>query len=465
MISKTKLLYVDDEEAARFFFREGLINETLEIETASDGKEALKKLKTFCADIVVTDVRMPNMDGLLLLTEIKIRYPNIFVVIATGYGTIEDAVKAMKAGAYDYILKPFDFDTIRRVIDKITTHKSILEEKLFFGNERIKKYRFENIIGQDAKMFAIFQKIIDVADTNATVLINGESGTGKELIAEALHHGSSRRSETLIQVNCAAFTEALINSELFGHEKGAFTGAVMQKKGVFELASKGTIFLDEIGDIPIPTQISLLRVLESGSFRRVGGTSTVKVDTRVICATNKDLSHAIKEKVFREDLFYRINVVSIHMPPLRERKGDIPLLANYFLKRYSAETKKNILGISRAAMNVLYRYNWPGNVRELKNTFENAVIFCKGREIIPADLPEELRSTSHTKVFDLRLSSGSLPLAEATIISKVVEGTSWNLKRAAKELDIARGTLYSKMKKYGIKKSHKILAAIEENVP
>ncbi len=239
MKPKTKLLFVDDEEAVRFFFREGLINEALEIETASDGKEALKKLKTFRADIVVTDARMPNMDGLLLLEEIKMRYPDIFVVMVTGHGTIEDAVKAMKAGAYDYILKPFNFDIIRRVIEKITGHKSILQKRLFLGNERRKRYRFKNLIGQDAKMFAIFQKVIDVADTNATVLIIGESGTGKELIAEAIHFGSSRRSEALIKVNCAAFTETLINSELFGHEKGAFTGATAQKKGILSLLTKG----------------------------------------------------------------------------------------------------------------------------------------------------------------------------------------------------------------------------------
>ena len=299
-------------------------------------------------------------------------------------------------------------------------------------------------------MFHVFQKIIDVAETNATVLINGETGTGKELIADSIHFGSPRRSQPLIKVNCAALTETLINSELFGHEKGAFTGATAQKKGHFELADKGTIFLDEIGDIPIPTQISLLRVLESGTFQRVGGTRTLKVDTRVICATNKDLFSAVKEKLFREDLFYRINVVPIHMPPLRERKSDIPLLANQLLKKYCTETKKNIHRISRAAMNILIRYNWPGNVRELANIIENAVIFCKGRELIPANLPEEMRKTTQKKGFTLVLSSRSLPLAEATMIHKVLEETSWNLKQAAKELDIARGTLYSKMKKYGI---------------
>ncbi|MDL2122063.1 MAG: sigma-54 dependent transcriptional regulator [Deltaproteobacteria bacterium] len=453
MSSTTKLLFVDDEGPIRRLFRRVMgQDESVLLETASDGKEALKKLKTFHADIVITDMKMPKMGGLALLEEIRIRYTDIFVVILTAYGSIEDAVKVMKAGAYDYILKPFDFDVIRMVIEKITGQKRILEKNIFSGKERRKGYRFENIIGQDPKMFEIFQKIMDVADTNATVLITGESGTGKELIDDAIHFRSPRRNAPLIKVNCAALTETLINSELFGHEKGAFTGATAQKRGHFELADRGTIFLDEIGDIPLPTQISLLRVLESKTFQRVGGTITLKVDTRVICATNKDLSDAVKEKLFREDLFYRINVVPIHMPPLRERKSDILLLANYFLRKYCTETKKNILGISRAVTNILYRYDWPGNVRELTNIIENAVIFCKGRELIPANLPEELRKTTQKKGFTLVLSSRSLPVAEATMIHKVLEETNWNLKQAAKDLDVARGTLYSKMKKYGIEK-------------
>jgi len=453
MSSTTRLLFVDDEGPIRRLFRSVMgQDERVLLETASDGKEALKKLKTFPADIVITDMKMPKMGGLALLEEIRIRYPDIFVVILTAYGSIEDAVKAMKAEAYDYILKPFDFDTIRRMIDKITDHKKILQKSIFLGKERRKKYRFENIIGQNPKIFHVFQKIMDVAETDVTVLINGETGTGKELITNSIHFGSPRRFQPLIKVNCAALTETLINSELFGHEKGAFTGATAQKRGHFELADRGTIFLDEIGDIPIPTQISLLRVLESKTFQRVGGTTTLKVDTRVICATNKDLSHAIKEKLFREDLFYRINVAPIHIPPLRERKSDIPLLANHFLRKYCTETKKNIHRISRAAINILIRYNWPGNVREMSNTIENAVIFCKGRELIPANLPEELRKTTRKKGFTLVLSSRSLPLAEATMIHKVLEETNWNLKQAAKELDIARGTLYSKIKKYGIKR-------------
>jgi two-component system NtrC family response regulator/two-component system response regulator HydG len=338
------------------------------------------------------------------------------------------------------------------VIKKITGQKRILEKSIFLEKEHRKGYRFENIIGQDPKMFEIFQKIMDVADTNATVLITGESGTGKELIADAIHFRGPRRSEPLIRVNCAALTETLINSELFGHEKGAFTGATAQKRGHFELADRGTIFLDEIGDIPLPTQISLLRILESKTFQRVGGTRTLKVDTRVICATNKDLSHAVKEKFFREDLFYRINVVPIHMPPLRERKSDILLLANHFLKKYCAETKKKIPRISRAAMKILIRYDWPGNIRELANIIENAVIFCKRKEITPANLPEELRKTTQKKGFTLDLSSRSLPLAETTMIQKILEETNWNLKQATELLSIARGTLYSKIKKYGIKR-------------
>ncbi|MBW1705376.1 MAG: sigma-54-dependent Fis family transcriptional regulator [Deltaproteobacteria bacterium] len=442
MTSKTKILFVDDEESIRRLFCKAMMNEALLIETASDGKKALEKLKTFPAEIVITDVKMPKMDGLALLEEVRIRYPDIFVVIVTGYGTIEDAVNAMKAGAYDYILKPFDFDAIRMVLEKIIGHKGILRENYFFGRNRRKTHRFENIIGQDPEMFEIFRKIMDIANTSATVLITGETGTGKELVAEAIHFKSPRKDGPLVRVNCAALTATLINSELFGHEKGAFTGALAQKKGHFELADGGTIFLDEIGDIPIPTQISLLRVLELGTFQRVGSTNTLKVDTRVVCATNQDLSGAVKEKLFREDLFYRIDVVSLHIPPLRDRRSDIPLLANHFLKRCCTKTRKNIHRISRAAMNILIRYDWPGNVRELSNVIERTVIFCKGKEIVPANLPEILWETFQEKTFALTLSSSSLPNAEATLIREVLAETDWNLKQASEMLDVARGTLW-----------------------
>jgi len=447
-----RILFVDDDEAVRQMFQDRLAEEPFLLTTASSGQEALEKLETFPADVVITDFRMPGMDGLVLLEEIRMHYPDIFVVVVTGHGTIQDAVKAMKDGAYDYILKPFDFDTIRGVIEKISGHKRILDNGFFGSRAPGKEYRFNKIIGQDPKMFVIFQKIMDVAKTNATVLITGESGTGKELLAEAIHHQSARREGPLVKVNCAALTETLINSELFGHEKGAFTGAIAQKKGYFEMADGGTIFLDEIGDIPITTQISLLRILESGSFQRVGGTHPLKFDARFIFATNQDLTHAVKEKLFREDLYYRINVVSIQVPPLRERKSDIPLLANYYLKRYSNETGKKILAISRAAMNILYRYDWPGNVRELSNVLENAVIFCKGREITPQNLPQEFRGDSLPRPWTLTLPSRSLDVLESSLLTRVLEATKWNLKQAARELEIPRGTLYSKMRKHGIQR-------------
>jgi len=452
MALKIKLLFVDDEESIRRLFREAVTTDEIVVETASDGEEALQKIKTSTPDVVVTDVRMPRMDGLTLLNEIKTRFPDIFVVVVTAHGTIEDAVSAIKEGAYDYILKPFDFEMIMMLIEKIKGHRRILADNFFQGKKRRTGYRFENIIGQAPNMFRIFQKVVDVAKADATVLINGESGTGKELIAEAIHYNSPRKDGPLIKVNCAAFTETLINSELFGHEKAAFTGAVTQKKGHFELADTGTVFLDEIGDIPISTQVSLLRVLELGTFQRVGGTNTIKVNARFVCATNKNLSEAIRDKRFREDLFYRINVVPLEIPPLRERKSDIPLLANYYLRKYSDEINKKIKGISKGAMEILMKYDWPGNVRELANVINNVVIFCKDRAITPANLPKELWNSSRMDDFSLRLSSTSLPIAEASLIRKVLEETNWNLKQAATKLGIARGTLYGKMKKYGIEK-------------
>ena len=444
MSAKIRILFVDDEEPIRSLFCKAMEKSPVLVQTACDGEEALGKLESFPADIVITDVVMPKMDGHSLLKQIKLQYPSIFVIVITGKGSVEDAVESMKTGAYDYVMKPFDFNRIQNLIEKIAGHKKLLQNNFLPGEV--------NIVGQDPKMFEIFRRINQVAKTDATVLIVGETGTGKELIAEAIHHRSPRRKGPLAKVNCAALTETIINSELFGHEKGAFTGAVTQKKGHFENADGGTIFLDEIGDIPLWTQISLLRILETGTFQRVGGTKTLEVNTRFICATNKDLSKAVSEKVFREDLYYRINVVSIQVPPLRERKSDIPLLANHFLKKYSSATGKDLYAISKAAMELLIRYNWPGNVRELTNVIENAVIFSNGREITSDVLPKEMIEAPQSKEFTLTLPSKSLPLAESTLIRKVLEETSWNLKQAAKDLNIARGTLYSKMKKYGIER-------------
>jgi len=451
MSAQTRILFVDDEEETRRLFYETMANEALLIETVPNGREALKKLKTFSADIVITDVVMAVMDGLTLLEEVRMQYPEIPVLMVLDQDSREEEAKFVSAGANDFIYKPFDFDAITSLIEKTTSRRKILKNK-YKGKERRRGYRFENIIGQDPKMFRIFEEIVDVADTHATVLINGETGTGKELIADAIHFKSARKGGPFIKMNCGAFTETLINSELFGHEKGAFTGAITQKKGYFELAEAGSIFLDEIGTIPNSTQVSLLRVLESGAFQRVGGTRPMKVDTRVICATNMDLSSAVEQKLFRQDLFYRINVVSIDIPPLRERKSDIPLLANHFLKKYSAGAKKTIRRFSNAAMEMLIRHDWPGNVRELTNVVERAVIYCKGREITPDNLRKDIRKPFQAEQFTLTLSSMSLHEAESVLIRKALEETKWSIRRAAKLLCIARGTLYSKMKRYNIEK-------------
>jgi DNA-binding NtrC family response regulator len=448
------ILFVDDEKAYQKAFVRAMRKEMqFNLITASRGIEALQLLQTTPTDVVLTDIKMPEMDGWTLLKKIREHYPDIFVIAITGYGSIEDAVRAMKLGAYDYLQKPFDFDLIKMLLEKIVEHRRLIKACVVPREDQRKRYRFENIIGQDRKMFKIYEMINTVAKTSASVLITGESGTGKELIAEAIHYRSNRRNKPFHQVNCAALTESIINSELFGHEKGAFTGADSQKIGLFEKAHEGTLFLDEIGDIPLQTQVSLLRVLETGTFQRVGGTRTIKVNTRILCATNQDLSGSIQDKRFREDLFYRINVVSIDVPPLRERSLDIPLLALYFVEKYSQENAMNIKGISKSALKILSQYHWPGNVRELGNVINHALIFCKTGNIQPTNLPDNIKQASQNKQFRLTLTSPSLPLAEATLIKKVLNENHWNLKQAALELEIARGTLYSKIKKYKFEKT------------
>ncbi len=446
----TRLLYVDDESAyRRIFCRELGDDKRFTIETAESGAAALSKLEDFHADIVLSDLSMPGMDGIALLQEIRERYPEIFVLILTGVNSANEAVRAMKAGAYDYILKPFDINLLLMQLDKILKHRQLLQE----GDDgRGEGAHFEKIIGQDPAMFELFERIRRIAPTNATALIRGESGTGKELIAAAIHARSGRCDQIFVPVNCAALTENLINSALFGHEKGAFTGASSRKIGFFECADGGTIFLDEIGDIPITTQIALLRVLELGTFQRVGGTETIQVDTRIICATNKDLETEMRAKTFREDLFYRLNVVTLNSPPLRERPTDIARLANHFLRKFSKLNYKTIDNIAKPALERLNLYRWPGNVRELANAIEQAVIFCNGKQLEAAHLPEEIRTATAKHDFSLHLHSSSLPEIEAAVIRQVLEEKQWNLSQAAEALGIARGTLYSKIKNFGLEK-------------
>lgn len=453
MSATTRILFVDDEPAYCRIFRTRIgVDPKFQIETANSGDEALTRLHTFPADIVFADMNMPLMDGIELLTEIKNRYPQIFVIMLTGDDATSQVVKAMKAGAYDYLLKPMDLEMVKRSIQTILDHKAAVQSGRSERCSQGENFCFENIIGQDRKMFEIYEQINQVAQSMATVLITGESGTGKELIAAAIHAKSPRKNKPFIQINCAALAEGLISSELFGHEKGAFTGAITRKKGFFEQATGGTLFLDEIGDISPTTQVSLLRILELGTFQRVGGSETIKADVRLICATNRDLAAAAREKLFREDLYYRLNVVSLQAPPLRDRKSDIPLLANYFLERFSTINNKQIEGISRDAMELLCAYDWPGNCRELANIIEHAVVFCRESSLTRELLPAQFKTTEPSVVPVNNITTPTLAEAEHALIKKALEASNWNLKMAAEALDIARGTLYSKIEKYHLHK-------------
>lgn len=452
MTSPIRILFVDDEPAYHRIFRNRVgADPRCSISTAASGQEALEHLSRQPADIVFADLKMPMMDGIELVTRIRQDYPDTFVLILTGDDSTAQVVKAMKAGAYDYLLKPLDFGMIFHAIETIISHRSAMASGTACLNDGT--VCFESLIGQDRKMYEIYEKITQVAQTSATVLITGESGTGKELIASAIHTKSARRDKPFIQVNYAALTEGLVGSELFGHEKGAFTGAITRKKGFFEQASGGTLFLDEIGDISPTTQVALLRIMELGSFQRVGGSDTITADVRLICATNRDLMQAVRDKLFREDLYYRLNVVSLHAPPLRERKSDIPLLARHFLKRFCSINRKQVDDIAPDTLERLCSYHWPGNCRELANVIEHAVVFCKGSlldsSLLPSQISKPAAGTTETAP-DLQVA----PLAqmERQLITKALQDSNWNLKKAAELLDIARGTLYGKMEKYGITK-------------
>jgi DNA-binding NtrC family response regulator len=452
MSDDLKILIVSKDPNMRETLRDLLESKGFHVHTARDGVEALRCFDQTAFDLVFTELLMPRMGGRELLNRLEERFPEVFVVLLTGSGPRELTIKETNRGAFDYILKPPDHKRLFALISRVAEHKRFLRKNIYAHEERRKTYRFENIIGKTAQMLDIFHKIQDVACANIPVLVTGESGTGKELVADAIHYTSPRKAGPYIKLNCATLSDGLIDSELFGHEKGAFTTAIAQKTGRFELADGGTLFLDQIAEMPLQMQAKLLRVLDNGNFERMGGTKTLHSDVRIICATNKNIHQEVREKRFPEDLFYRIHAASIHLPPLRERKGDILLLANYFAYMYSKKNNKDIKGLSEKSYKILMAYNWPGNVRELSNVIEQAVVFCKEREITPDYLPEDIKKNSQPKKFALPISSKSLPLAESTLIHRALEETNWNLKQAAKELDIARGTLYSKMKKYGIER-------------
>ena len=444
------LLIADDEKNIRSGLELAFEDEGYTVVTAADGKEAWEKLQKNAIDLVITDLRMPEMDGYELLKRISAAYPTLPVIVLTGHGTIETAVETMRDGAVDFFTKPVDIDKLSLVVKKTISASSLAEQnrKLAEEIEKLRKQQgYGKIIGKSGKIAALMQTVSQVAPTRATVLITGESGTGKELVADAIQSLSTRSDKPFIKVHCASLSQSLLEDELFGHEKGAFTGAVAQKKGRFELADTGTLFLDEIGEIDAATQVKLLRVLQERQFERVGGEKTLTVDVRVICATNRDLKKEVELGNFREDLYYRLNVVHVEVPPLRERKEDIELLSASFLSTFNREDGRKIEGFTPAARKAMFSYSWPGNVRELRNTVEAAVVLSRSNVIDIDDLPPQLRETSGESTI-----SFSLPItmeeAEKGLILETISFCKGNKTKAADLLGIGRKTLHRKLAQY-----------------
>lgn len=450
---KPRILIVEDEDKMRRILELILSPDGYQIDLAQDGAKALSLLERFTYDLVITDLKMPVVDGMEVLKAVNKLSVDVPVVVITAYGSVGSAVEAMKGGAFDYITKPFEKEEIRIVASKAIAYGMLRKENMYLREEIGKRYPFDEFIGNSQKMREVYAQVGQVAATNSTVLITGESGTGKELLARSIHHGSPRSSGPFIPINCASIPDTLLESELFGFEKGAFTGAEKTKPGKLELAHRGSLFLDEIGEMSPHLQAKLLRALQERSFERLGGTKTVEVDIRLIVATNKNLGDLVGKGKFREDLFYRLNVFPINIPPLRERAEDIPLLALHFLDRYSAEMNKNIKGISREAMDILLSYTWQGNVRELQNVVERAVILCREGEIAPKEInlchSEEINILQKLKML-IPPSGISLDEIEKNLIIAALELTGYNQIKATHLLHITRNTLRYRMDKYSI---------------
>jgi two-component system response regulator PilR (NtrC family) len=449
--SRGNILVVDDERNMREVLEIFLKNEGYSVTTAENGRAAIQALQKDIFALVITDLKMPKISGLDLLKSIKEISPDTVVVIITAFGTAESAVEAMKLGAFDYIQKPFKMDDISLVVNN-ALEKQRLREEVSILREQVRGLSLENIIGQSPAMLELFSLIRKVASSDASVLITGESGTGKELVAKAIHNISPRMEGHFVAVNCAAIPEGLLESELFGYMKGAFTGASANKKGLFEVADKGTLFLDEISEMPLSLQAKILRVIEDRIIRRVGGVSDIKVDIRIISATNRDIKSAVVEGSFREDLYYRLNVLSINVPPLRERKEDIPLLANYFLSTFSTNKKR----FSEEALDLLRNYHWKGNVRELENVIERIALLCDSKIIGPEHLPEEIRSAKVTE--EIKMPSDGIDIEkmienmEKAYLIQALEKTNGVKTEAAKLLNLSFRSFRYKLKKYGIDK-------------
>jgi DNA-binding NtrC family response regulator len=443
------VLVADDEKNIREGLAEALSQDGYGTILAADGDEAVARIDRGDVDLVITDLRMPRKSGNEVLKDVVGKYPGLPVIVLTGHGTIEDAVSAMRMGAFDFVTKPINLDHISLLVKRALESRELARKNLELEAEVEAQRRISSIIGSSSGMKKVLDLVRRVSATKASVLITGESGVGKELVADAIHNLSPRADHPLVKVHCAALAESLLESELFGHEKGAFTGALARKRGRFELADKGTLFLDEIGEINQNVQIKILRVLQERKFERVGGEETIEVDVRIIAATNRDLKEEIKKGAFREDLYYRLNVVNIHVPPLRDRRDDIPLLAMAFLREFAQENGKKLEGFDPKARQVLYSYPWPGNVRELRNCIESAVVMSSGPLIGVDDLPPGLRSIDGER--EVRVPIGaSLAEAEKILIRETLAAQGGNKSRTAEILGIGRKTLYQKIEEYGL---------------
>lgn len=458
----SRILVVDDEESIREFFQIMLKREGFEVLTASNGKEGFEAFKKTPVDVIISDIQMPEMSGMELLQKVKEADPEMVMIMITAFGSTDTAVEAMKLGAYDYIQKPFKIDEVKIILKQALEKRSLKLENVQLKRELGTKYAFDNIIGSAPPMLRIYEMVKRVANTKSSVLITGESGTGKELIARAIHYNGPLKDKPFVTVNCGAIPENLMESEMFGHKKGSFTGAIADKKGLFEVANSGTIFLDELGELPLSMQVKLLRVIQEGTFKRVGGTEDISVDVRVISATNKNLEQEVKAGRFREDLFYRMNVIQIHCPPLRERKEDIVMLSNHFLEKFSTALGITVKKISNEAMEILRRYHFPGNVRELENIVERTVALEPGALILPESWPRHLLDvqeqgpTGTVDANKIQITSEGIDLEkltadfERTLLVKALQQTGGIKKKAAKLLKISFRSMRYRVDKYSL---------------
>ncbi len=448
------LLFVDDEPALRGLMAERLGERGFEVVEADSGEKALELLDQFAFDIIITDLRMPGIDGGRVIQSALARYPGIVAIVITGYGTLKDAVEAMKRGASDFIAKPFQFDELMHVLQKAMEQRRLTSENAYLRSQLEERYQFGGILGRSRPMQALFQMLETVARSSSTILVTGETGTGKEVVARAIHHNSPRRAHRFVALNCSAIPETLLEAELFGHVRGAFTGAVGTRQGRFEQAHKGTLFLDEVGTMSVGLQMKLLRALQEREFERVGDNQTIKVDVRVIAATNSELARMVAEGTFREDLYYRLNVIPIELPPLRDRRDDIPLLSKHFFEKFAPDTPMHL---SQGAMRAMMAYAWPGNVRQLENAIERAVALSGGRpEITTADLPPEVQATpqtTSTPFVEFPEEGLDMPTylaaIERDLIYRALDRTQGNRNKAADLLRIKRTTLVEKLKRIG----------------